>query len=417
MKDAWGTLKEILKEASPLCSKQTSSARRMLRRQVLVTCEESADYGEAYPSIYFVGKRVIVIMKWNGTPERWPMKGKVEADRSTKQLLQRIRPGSIAVIAHDDLDELAVRGLIAAKVKAVINTGKTTTGTFASRAGLLLLDAGLPLLETAPEFFELLSGTPELVITENGIDLGHAFLPCKRFTRQMWLEAYRAARKAEPVRLREFIDNTLRYANQEKDWLIDPLTCLSLRTKLKGKHALIVVRGNGYKEDLAALHAYIQREDPVLIGVDGGADALLELGYAPRLIIGDMDSVTDRALCSGAELIVHSYIDGTAPGLERLHRLHLSGVLLPSGGTSEDAALLLAYDGGCEQIVAVGLHSHMQDFLEKGRKGMGSTWLVRMKVGSKLIDARGISRLYPNGETMKPLRIGRAWQSFVRSWF
>lgn len=178
LKDAWGTLKEILKEASPLCSKQTSSARRMLRRQVLVTCE-SADYGEAYPSIHFVGKRVIVIMKWNGTPERWPMKGKVEADRSTKQLLQRIRPGSIAVIAHDDLDELAVRGLIAAKVKAVINTGKTTTGTFASRAGLLLLDAGLPLLETAPEFFELLSGTPELVITENGIDLAMPSFPAK----------------------------------------------------------------------------------------------------------------------------------------------------------------------------------------------------------------------------------------------
>lgn len=357
------------------------------------------------------------IVRWNRTSERWPIKGRAEADRSTKKLLQRIRPGSIAVISHDDLDELAIRGLLAAKVRAVINTGTTTTGTFANRAGLLLLEEGLPLLETSPECFELLSGNPEIIITENGIDLGHAWIPYRRFTRQTWLEAYCAARKAEPVQLREFIDNTLRHANQEKEWLINPITRPSIRTELAGKHALIVVRGGGYKEDLAALQAYIQREDPVLIGVDGGADALLELGYAPQLIIGDMDSVTDRALCSGAELIVHSYINGVAPGLERLHRLRLSGTLLPSGGMSEDAALLLAYDGGCELIVTVGLHSHMQDFLEKGRKGMGSTWLVRMKVGSKLIDARGISRLYPAGETVKAFKVSRAWQSFVRSLF
>lgn len=357
----------------------------------------------------------MVIMGWNHTSERWPIKGRVEADRSTKQLLQRIRPGSIAVIEHDDLDELAIRGLLAAKVRAVINTGKTTTGTFENRAGILLLDEGLPLMETAPESFELLNGNSEIIITENGIDLGHAWIPCRRFTRQTWLEAYHAARKAEPVQLREFIDNTLWYANQEKEWLINPLTRPSIRTELAGKHALIVIRGSGYKEDLAALQAYIQREDPILIGVDGGADALLDFGYAPQLIIGDMDSVTDRALCSGAELIVHSYINGEAPGLQRLHRLHLSGALLPSGGTSEDAALLLAYDGGCDQIVTVGLHSHMQDFLEKGRKGMGSTWLVRMKVGSKLIDARGISRLYPVDEDIKPFQVSRAWQSFVRS--
>lgn len=343
------------------------------------------------------------------------MKGRVEADRSTKQLLKRIRPGSIAVIAHDDLDELAVSGLLNAKVKAVINTGQTMTGLFTNRASLLLIDEGVPLLETAPENFDLFSENAEITITETGIDLGHVWIPCTRFNGQSWLQSHRAARRAEPDQLRKFIDNTLWYANQEKEWLIDPLPTSTIRTELAGKAALIVVRGSGYKDDLAALRPYIERVNPVLIGVDGGADALYDFGYSPQLIIGDMDSVSDRVLCSGAELVVHGYINGEAPGMSRLHRLRLTGTLLPSGGTSEDAALLLAYDGGCEQIVTVGLHTNMQDFLEKGRKGMGSTWLVRMKVGSRLIDARGISRVYPAKEVVKPMKVIRAWQSFVRS--
>ncbi|MBP1155154.1 MULTISPECIES: putative cytokinetic ring protein SteA [unclassified Paenibacillus] len=354
-------------------------------------------------------------MKWNRKSERWPIKGKVEADRNTKQLLKRIRPGSIAVISHDDIDELAVRGLLDARVKAVINTGQTMTGMFTNQASLLLIDEGVPLLEAAPESFELFSENAEITLTENGIDMGSSWIPCTRFTRQRWLQSYLAARQAEPDQLRKFIDNTLWYASQEKEWLVEPLPTPTIRTELTGKAALIVVRGSGFKDDLAALRPYIERVNPVLIAVDGGADALYDFGYSPQLIIGDMDSVSDRVLRSGAELIVHGYINGEAPGMNRLHRLRLSGTLLPSGGTSEDAALLLAYDGGCEQIVTVGLHSHMQDFLEKGRKGMGSTWLVRMKVGSKLIDARGISRVYPAKEVAKPMKVIRAWQSFVRS--
>ena len=159
---------------------------------------------------------------------------------------------------------------------------------------------------------------------------------------------------------------------------------------------LIVVRGIGYKEDLQILQrsGYLREQDPLLIGVDGGADALLEIGYTPDLIIGDFDSVSEKALRCGAHLVVHGYRDGRAPGGKRLEDLGLDYEVYGSEGTSEDIAMLLAYEKGCELIVALGTHNSMVEFLDKGRAGMASTFLVRLKVGPVLVDAKGVSRLY-----------------------
>jgi uncharacterized membrane-anchored protein len=154
------------------------------------------------------------------------------------------------------------------------------------------------------------------------------------------------------------------------------------------------VRGYHYKEDLATLRPYIVEYRPVLIGVDGGADAILEAGYRPDLIVGDMDSVSDRALTCGAEIVVHAYRDGRAPGVERVEKLGVPHVVFPATGTSEDVAMLLADDKGAELIVAVGTHATLVEFLDKGRSGMASTFLTRLRVGSKLVDAKGVSRLY-----------------------
>jgi uncharacterized membrane-anchored protein len=165
---------------------------------------------------------------------------------------------------------------------------------------------------------------------------------------------------------------------------------------LAGRHVLIVVRGIDYKEDLALLRqsGYLNEMRPVLIGVDGGADALMEIGERPDLIIGDFDSVSEATLRCGAELIVHGYTDGRAPGAKRLDDLLLPYTVFSAPGTSEDVAMLLAYEQGAELIVAVGTHNSMVEFLDKGRAGMASTFLVRMKVGSALVDAKGVSRLY-----------------------
>jgi uncharacterized membrane-anchored protein len=165
-------------------------------------------------------------------------------------------------------------------------------------------------------------------------------------------------------------------------------------TAIEGRHVLIVVRGYDYKEDLAALRSYIRDYRPVLIGVDGGADALLEAGYHPDMIVGDMDSVSDAALTSGAEIVVHAYPDGRAPGLARVQELARPAITFPAAATSEDIAMLLADEKGAKLIVAVGTHATLVEFLDKGRGGMASTFMTRLRLGGKLVDAKGVSRLY-----------------------
>ena len=157
-----------------------------------------------------------------------------------------------------------------------------------------------------------------------------------------------------------------------------------------------MVRGPGAEADLRAIQSYLHTMLPLLIGVDGGADLLAQQGHCPDIIIGDMDSVSDATLRCGAELIVHAYPDGSAPGSKRLQSLGLTHTVLASLGTSEDVAMLLAYEKEADLIAAVGTHFSLQDFLEKSRGGMSSTFLVRLKVGSILVDAKGISRLYPS---------------------
>jgi uncharacterized membrane-anchored protein len=181
---------------------------------------------------------------------------------------------------------------------------------------------------------------------------------------------------------------------RERELLLDGVGVPNVRTSLDGKHCLIVVRGYDYKDDLDVLASYIREFRPVLIGVDGGADALVEAGYTPDMIIGDMDSVSDDVLRCGAEVVVHAYPDGRAPGLARVENLGVNAVTFPAAATSEDIAMLLADEKGATLIVAVGTHATLVEFLDKGRAGMASTFLTRLRVGSKLVDAKGVSRLY-----------------------
>jgi uncharacterized membrane-anchored protein len=202
------------------------------------------------------------------------------------------------------------------------------------------------------------------------------------------------AREGLSVQLEAFAANTMEYLKQERELLLDGIGVPDVTTQISGRHCLIVVRGYDYKLDLDVLRPYIREFKPVLIGVDGGADALVEAGYTPDMIIGDMDSVTDDVLRCGAEIVVHAYPDGRAPGLARVHQLGVSGITFPAAATSEDIAMLLADEKGATLIVAVGTHATLVEFLDKGRGGMASTFLTRLRVGGKLVDAKGVSRLY-----------------------
>lgn len=324
------------------------------------------------------------------------IRGTVRLGNRTKALVPRLRPAEIAVIDHPDLDEVAADSLRRARVQAVINTSSSMTGRYPNLGPSLLVAADVPLLDGPRVLKVLVRDGDELTVDE----AGRIFLRGAVVATGVWLTKDVIARKLDvakanlPAEVERFIDNTLRHARLEKRFVIDPLPLPKLRSSLMGRHALVVVRGHNYRADLAALGSYIDDVNPVLIGVDGGADALLEAGRRPHMVVGDMDSVSDAALAAADDVIVHAYLDGRAPGLRRTAALGIEASVMRAPGTSEDLAMLTAYEAGAELIVAVGSHSNFIDFLEKGRQGMASTFLVRLKIGSHLVDARGVSQLY-----------------------
>lgn len=320
----------------------------------------------------------------------------IKIDKKTKNLAKRINAGEIAVIDHVDIDEIAAESLIEKKVLAVINANKSISGKYPNLGPAILDNAGIPIIdEVGDKIFELLKENDRITIIDNEIYKdGTLIAKGKLLTHDVINYKMEECKENLEFELDKFIENTLDYAKKEKSFILGNLEIPNVKTKFKDRQALVIVRGKDYKEDLYTIKQYISDVRPILIGVDGGADALLEFGLNPDLIVGDMDSVSDKALKIAKELVVHAYPDGRSPGLERVKSLGLDAHIFKAPGTSEDIAMLLAYEKGADLIVAVGTHSSMIDFLEKGRKGMSSTFLVRLKIGSKLVDAKGVNKLY-----------------------
>lgn len=323
--------------------------------------------------------------------------GPARVDHRTKRLVTRLAPGDVAVIDHEDLDRVAAEGLVDSEPAVVLNAARSTTGRYPNEGPLLVVRAGIPLVDDlGPAVMDIPEGTAVTVDGGTVTVDGSVVAEGVRQDEESILEVHEASRAQLGVELNRFVENTVEYLEHNRDLLDDELELPDLGVDWKGRQVLIVVRGSDYREDLSLLRqtGYLREMRPVVVGVDGGADAVLELGFTPDVIIGDMDSVSERALRCGAQLVVHAYRDGRAPGAERLEKLHLDHHLFRASGTSEDIAMLLAYELGADLIVAVGTHSSMVDFLDKGRAGMASTMLTRIKVGPILVDAKGVSRLY-----------------------
>jgi uncharacterized membrane-anchored protein len=323
------------------------------------------------------------------------VRGRARVGRRTKELTKHLGPGDVAIISHADLDRVAAEGLAARGVAAVVNAERSITGRYPNEGPLRLLAAGITVVDHAgPEVMDIADGA---VVELHG---GDVFVEGSRVATGTVLdtEAVRSAMQAARANigdeLRRFAVNTLDYVEREAAITFLPLEPPPLRTRFAGRHALVVVRGHDYRDDLAALRPYIREFRPALVGVDGGADALLELGMRPDVIIGDFDSLSDTAMRCGAELVHHVHPDGRAPGREQLVASGADYHEFVVEGTSEDAAMLLAYEAGADLIVAVGTHATMVEFLDKGRPGMASTFLTRLRLGPVLVDAKGVNRLY-----------------------
>ncbi|MEX2212271.1 MAG: putative cytokinetic ring protein SteA [Gaiellaceae bacterium] len=321
--------------------------------------------------------------------------GRARLDRRTKHLVRRLSPDDVAIVDHADLDRVSAEELVESGVRVVVNVSPSQTGRFPNPGPLLLVRGGVRLIDApgAGLFDEVTDG--ELLSVRGGglYRNGHCLTTGRVLTERELAGALEEQKSRVTASLEAFAENTLRYLREEGRLLSEGLDFPPLETRFRDRHALVVARGPGHKRDLRIVRPYVRDFKPVLVGVDGGADALLEAGYKPHVIVGDMDSVSDQALRCGAELVCHAYRDGEAPGGARLAALGVPYQTIRAPGISEDIALLLAFERGAELIVAVGTHFNLLEFLERSRAGMSSTFVTRLKVGEILIDAKGVSRL------------------------
>jgi uncharacterized membrane-anchored protein len=332
--------------------------------------------------------------------------GTARLDKRTKRLVRRLGPDDIAIIDHRDLDRVSAEELLATNVRVVVNVSPSMSGRFPNAGPLELVRGGVRLIDANgdSDLFEEVRDGESLVVRGSSLFRNGFRLAGGRTLTELELETELEEQRGRVTEaLESFAENTLRYLRDEAKLLSEGVRLPQVQTRFRDRHALVVARGPGMKRDLRIVKPYIRDFRPVLVGVDGGADALIQAGYKPDVIVGDMDSVSDHALQSGAELIVHAYTDGRAPGPARIDRLELPSAMLPSPGISEDVAILLAHEKGADLIVAVGTHFNLLEFLERNRAGMSSTFFTRLKVGDKLIDARGVSSLFRGRAGLGPM--------------
>ena len=321
--------------------------------------------------------------------------GTARLGKRTKELVRRLGPDDIAIIDHTDLDRVSAEELVESGVRVVVNVAPSQSGRYPNPGPLQLVRGGVRLIDVrGAELFEELNDGEKLTV--RGASLfrnGTRVATGRALEEHELVGALREQQTRVTEALHEFADNTMRYLREEGRLLAEGIAFPALETSFRDRHALVVARGPGFKRDLRIVRGYVRDFRPVLVAVDGGAEALVEEGWKPDVIVGDMDSVTDSTLRCGAEILVHAYQAGHAPGEERLRRLDVPFQTVAAPGISEDVALLLAHDKGAELIVAVGTHFNLVEFLERSRAGMSSTFVTRLKVGEILIDAKGVSRL------------------------
>jgi uncharacterized membrane-anchored protein len=345
----------------------------------------------------------------------YEINGPVRLGRKTKLMVGHLVAGDIAVIDHLDIDRVSAEELIAAGAAAVLNCRASTSGTYPNLGPQLLVEAGVLLVDLPGDslFDSLSDGDPVSVQVIPADTRGEVLYKGQALVAGTVLDLARVRAETEARRrevgdaLERFAHNTIEHMREERELLAGRIDLPRFRTDFRDRSVLVVVRGVDHQRDLHALRPFIRDTRPLLVAVDGGADALLEAGLKPHMIVGDMDSASEPALLGardgGTELVVHSYPDGRAPGRRRLEDLDVPFKLVPAPGTSQDVAMLLAAEKGARLIVTVGSQFNLVEFLDRNREGMSSTFLTRLRIGEILVDAKGVSRLYRPMPGLAPL--------------
>lgn len=335
--------------------------------------------------------------------------GTARADRRTASLLRRLRPGDVAVIDHLDLDRAGAEALLDTGVVAVVNASPFISGRYPNLGPELLAKSGVLLVDNvgAEIFTKVHDGSTvrlhdgEIFVKDEAVASGRVLDADD--VRSLMDEA----RSGLSTQLQSFTHNTTEFLRREQDLLLHGQGAPTVRTPLQGRPVVVVVRDYDYRQDLRRLRRYIREQRPVLVGVDAGADALLEAGHRPDIVVvgesglaqGERTSerstaVSDKALRGARDVVLHTDRAGRAVGSERLDRVGVRAQTFPASGTSEDVAMILADLSGASLLVAVGTHATLDEFLDRQRAGLASTFLTRLRVGPKLVDAKSVPQLY-----------------------
>jgi uncharacterized membrane-anchored protein len=322
--------------------------------------------------------------------------GVARLDRRAPRLLQRLRPGDVAVIDVTDLDRGTADALVAAKVGAVVNARPSISGRYPNLGPEVLVAQGIPLLDgVGVEIFTDLREGARVRLDSDTLYLADRQIATgMRQTADSVAAAMASAKEGMSAQLAAFAADAQRHMAQEKALLLDGIGLPELTTRFARRHVLLVARSYDFKSDIRALKHYIREFHPVLVGIDGGADVLRDAGYRPDLVVGDLDSMSDAVLREAGEVVAHADAHGRVQGLVRVQDLRIEPVVFATSGTSEDAAMLLADAGQAKLIVTVGIRATLEEFLDAGRGGMASTVLTRLKVGGRLVDAKAAAQLF-----------------------
>ncbi len=333
--------------------------------------------------------------------------GPARLGRRTKLLVKHLARGDVAVIDHRDIDRVSAEELVAAGAAAVLNCGASSSGTYPNMGPQILVEAGIHLVDMPDDsLFRELSGGESITVSDGRVLCGERVLVVGEVLDLATVRVETEARRREVGEaLERFANNTIEHMREERELLAGRIEMPRFRTDFRDRSALVVVRGVDYQRDLRALKPFIRDMRPLIVAVDGAAEAVIEAGLRPDMIVGDMDSAGEAALRCGAELVVHSYPDGRAPGRGRVERLGLPFELVPAPGTSQDVAMLIAAEKGARLIVSVGSQFNLVEFLDRDREGMSSTFLTRLRIGEILVDAKGVGRLYHPRPGLTPLLV------------
>jgi uncharacterized membrane-anchored protein len=325
--------------------------------------------------------------------------GTARVDRDIDRLLRRVCPGDIVVLDVLDLDRITADALVDAEIAAVVNASTSVSGRYPNLGPEVLVANGVTLIdETGPEVFKKIRDGAKVRLFNGGVYSGdRRLIRGTERTDQEIADLMQEAKTGLVAHLEAFAGNAIEFIRSESPLLIDGIGIPDVDVEFRRRHVVVVADEDHAADDLKRLKPFIKEYQPVLIGVGTGAEVLRKAGYRPQLIVGDPSELSTEVLKSGAQVVLPADADGHAPGLERIQDLGVGAMTFPAAGSATDLALLLADHHGAALLVTAGHSANIETFFDRARQHSNpSTFLTRLRVGEKVVDAKAVATLYHN---------------------